>query len=92
MTLPPIPALHWVPVFRVRAIPSRSVSRVVTPRALRRVLWFARFQLFVRLLARIRRRPISTTTTPGSVLMGGGTDVDAAFQWMSSAVAVEIFL
>ena len=25
---------------------------------------------------------ISTTTTPGTVLMGGGTDVDAAFQWM----------
>ena len=25
---------------------------------------------------------ITTTTTPGSVLMGGGTDVDAAFQWM----------
>jgi len=25
---------------------------------------------------------ITTTTTPGIVLMGGGTDVDAAFQWM----------
>ncbi len=25
---------------------------------------------------------VSTTTTPGTVLMGGGTDVDAAFQWM----------
>ena len=25
---------------------------------------------------------ISATTTPGTVLMGGGTDVDAAFQWM----------
>ncbi len=25
---------------------------------------------------------ISETTTPGTVLMGGGTDVDAAFQWM----------
>jgi cyanophycinase len=25
---------------------------------------------------------ISTTTTGGTVLMGGGTDVDAAFQWM----------
>ncbi len=25
---------------------------------------------------------ISTSTTPGTVLMGGGTDVDAAFQWM----------
>jgi cyanophycinase len=25
---------------------------------------------------------ISTTTTAGTVLMGGGTDVDAAFQWM----------
>ena len=25
---------------------------------------------------------ISTTTTPGTVLMGGSTDVDAAFQWM----------
>jgi cyanophycinase len=25
---------------------------------------------------------ITTTTTPGTVLMGGGTDVDAAFQWM----------
>lgn len=25
---------------------------------------------------------ITTTTTPGTMLMGGGTDVDAAFQWM----------
>src|SRR6267154_955651 len=25
---------------------------------------------------------ISTSTTPGTVLMGGGTDVDAAFPWM----------
>lgn len=25
---------------------------------------------------------IMTTTTPGTVLMGGGTDADAAFQWM----------
>src|ERR1041384_7554050 len=25
---------------------------------------------------------IATSTTPGTVLMGGGTDVDAAFQWM----------
>jgi cyanophycinase-like exopeptidase len=25
---------------------------------------------------------VSTSTTPGTVLMGGGTDVDAAFQWM----------
>ena len=25
---------------------------------------------------------ITTLTTPGTVLMGGGTDVDAAFQWM----------
>src|SRR5437773_3662876 len=25
---------------------------------------------------------VTTTTTPGTVLMGGGTDVDAAFQWM----------
>jgi cyanophycinase len=25
---------------------------------------------------------ISASTTPGTVLMGGGTDVDAAFQWM----------
>jgi len=25
---------------------------------------------------------VSTTTTAGTVLMGGGTDVDAAFQWM----------
>ena len=25
---------------------------------------------------------ISTSTSPGTVLMGGGTDVDAAFQWM----------
>jgi len=25
---------------------------------------------------------IATTTNPGTVLMGGGTDVDAAFQWM----------
>lgn len=25
---------------------------------------------------------ITTSTTPGFVLMGGGTDVDAAFQWM----------
>jgi cyanophycinase len=24
---------------------------------------------------------VTTTTTPGTVLMGGGTDVDAAFQW-----------
>src|SRR6476469_730542 len=24
----------------------------------------------------------TTATTPGTVLMGGGTDVDAAFQWM----------
>src|SRR5258705_10068498 len=24
----------------------------------------------------------STSTTAGTVLMGGGTDVDAAFQWM----------
>jgi cyanophycinase len=25
---------------------------------------------------------VATSTTPGTVLMGGGTDVDAAFQWM----------
>src|SRR5436309_16114303 len=25
---------------------------------------------------------VSASTTPGTVLMGGGTDVDAAFQWM----------
>src|SRR5215472_1401800 len=25
---------------------------------------------------------VTTTTTAGTVLMGGGTDVDAAFQWM----------
>jgi cyanophycinase len=25
---------------------------------------------------------VDTSTTPGTVLMGGGTDVDAAFQWM----------
>src|SRR5438309_5165382 len=25
---------------------------------------------------------VTTPTTPGTVLMGGGTDVDAAFQWM----------
>src|SRR5947208_4381426 len=25
---------------------------------------------------------VSTATTPGTVLMGGSTDVDAAFQWM----------
>lgn len=25
---------------------------------------------------------VTTTTTPGTVLMGGGSDVDAAFQWM----------
>jgi hypothetical protein len=25
---------------------------------------------------------ITASTTPGTVLMGGGTDVDAAFQWM----------
>src|SRR5262245_54246969 len=25
---------------------------------------------------------VATTTTAGTVLMGGGTDVDAAFQWM----------
>ncbi len=27
---------------------------------------------------------VTTTTTAGTVLMGGGTDVDAAFQWMCS--------
>jgi cyanophycinase-like exopeptidase len=27
---------------------------------------------------------VTTATTPGTVLMGGGTDVDAAFQWMCS--------
>src|SRR5256885_9766429 len=27
---------------------------------------------------------VTTSTTPGTVLMGGGTDVDAAFQWMCS--------
>jgi len=27
---------------------------------------------------------VSPATTPGIVLMGGGTDVDAAFQWMSA--------
>src|SRR4051794_17137151 len=25
---------------------------------------------------------VTTSTTPGTVLMGGGTDVDAAFPWM----------
>src|SRR5215472_12006231 len=25
---------------------------------------------------------VTTATTPGTVLMGGGTDVDAVFQWM----------
>ena len=25
---------------------------------------------------------VTTSATPGRVLMGGGTDVDAAFQWM----------
>src|SRR3954451_6624275 len=25
---------------------------------------------------------VTSSTTPGTVLMGGGTDVDAAFQWM----------
>src|SRR5256885_16085618 len=25
---------------------------------------------------------VTTATTPGTVLMGGSTDVDAAFQWM----------
>jgi hypothetical protein len=25
---------------------------------------------------------VTTATTTGTVLMGGGTDVDAAFQWM----------
>ena len=25
---------------------------------------------------------VTTATTPGTVLMGGGTDVDPAFQWM----------
>src|SRR5262249_25823034 len=25
---------------------------------------------------------VTTSTNPGTVLMGGGTDVDAAFQWM----------
>src|SRR6478735_8349310 len=29
-----------------------------------------------------RSNDVTTSTTPGSVLMGGGTDVDAAFQWM----------
>jgi cyanophycinase len=28
---------------------------------------------------------VTTTTTGGTVLMGGGTDVDAAFQWMCNA-------
>src|SRR3954464_12616541 len=27
---------------------------------------------------------VTTSTTAGTVLMGGGTDVDAAFQWMIS--------
>jgi cyanophycinase len=29
-------------------------------------------------------KDIVTSTAPGTVLMGGGTDVDAAFQWMSA--------
>ena len=41
--------------------------------------------------------PQSPTLTPGLVLMGGGTDVDAAFQWMcqragGGAAAVFILL
>jgi cyanophycinase len=31
---------------------------------------------------KINPNDISTSTTPGTVLMGGGTDVDAAFHWM----------
>src|SRR5207248_5765866 len=27
---------------------------------------------------------VTASTSPGTVLMGGGTDVDAAFQWMCS--------
>ena len=34
-----------------------------------------------------RRRATGSTLSPGLVLMGGGTDVDAAFQWMCSAQA-----
>src|SRR5258705_10692439 len=35
---------------------------------------------------------ISTSTTPGTVLMGGGTDVDAAFQWMCQRSGSRDFL
>lgn len=34
---------------------------------------------------------VTTSTTPGTVLMGGGTDVDAAFQWCASAAGVATF-
>jgi cyanophycinase len=35
---------------------------------------------------------VSASTTPGTVLMGGGTDVDAAFQWMCQRSANGDFL
>jgi cyanophycinase len=34
---------------------------------------------------------ITTATTAGTVLMGGGTDVDAAFPWMASAAGTATF-
>ena len=35
---------------------------------------------------------VVTSTTPGTVLMGGGTDVDAAFQWMCQRMGGGDFL
>jgi len=35
---------------------------------------------------------VTRTTTPGTVLMGGGTDVDAAFQWMCARAGNGDFL
>jgi len=35
---------------------------------------------------------VSTAVTPGTVLMGGGTDVDAAFQWMCARAGNGDFL
>src|SRR5262245_11899192 len=35
---------------------------------------------------------VATTTTAGTVLMGGGTDVDAAFQWMCQSSGSGDFL
>src|SRR5256885_12399752 len=35
---------------------------------------------------------VTTSTTAGTVLMGGGTDVDAAFQWMCQRSGNAAFL